>query len=240
MNNSPRDKELLKVISTYMSKTIDLKEHCDRCLRTERWNGSVVLMIVDAAFTSIGLNYFTAVVPKVMRFKEELVDCNKIEDLKGLNNLPEEKAKNIWRNRRSWQAAKSIASYLQELEEKGNLNDRETLRVWAANSSLKDWRQDPVGKIKGVGIATFQYLRMMGGVDTAMPDKIVRKVVEQILNEVGLDMPTKGDIELIRTVEQMSKLSGYRPIEICWMTWLIQSEGKIMRMNKYQNLLKKI
>jgi len=39
------------------------------------------LMIVDAAFTSIGLNYFTAVVPRVMKFKEELVDCGKVKDL---------------------------------------------------------------------------------------------------------------------------------------------------------------
>ena len=81
---------------------------------------------------------------------------------------------------------------------------------------------------------------MMGGVDTAMPDKIVRKVVEQILNEAGLDMPTQGDMELTQTIDRMSELSGYRPIEICWMTWLIQSEGNMMRMDKYRNLLDRI
>jgi hypothetical protein len=32
------------------------------------------------------------------------------------------------------------------------------------------WWEDPVGSIKGVGLVTFQYLRMMGGVDTVMPD----------------------------------------------------------------------
>ena len=74
-------KELAEVIGGYMSKTVGLKEYCDRCLRTERWNGSVPLMIVDAAFTSIGLNYFTAVVPKVMKFKEEFIDCGKVKRL---------------------------------------------------------------------------------------------------------------------------------------------------------------
>ena len=75
-------------------------------------------MVVDAAFTSIGLNYFTAVVPKVAKFKEELVDSGKVESLESLSKFPEEEAKNIWRNRRSWQAAKSIASYLHELKER--------------------------------------------------------------------------------------------------------------------------
>lgn len=234
------DKELAKVVSTYMAKTIGLREHCERCLRTERWNGSVVLMVVDAAFTSIGLNYFAAVVPKVIKFQKELVDSGEVKSLKSLSNLPEEEAKNIWRNKRSWQAAKSIAFYLHELEEREALDDRRALRLWAANSHLENWRKDPIGNINGVGIITFQYLRMMGGIDTAMPDKIVRKVVKQILNEAGLDMPTQGDMELIKTIERMSELSGYRPIEICWMTWLIQSEGNMIRMEKYRELLDRI
>lgn len=233
-------KDLSQVISEYMCRTTGLKEHCARCLRTERWGGSVVLMIVDASFTSIGLNYFTAVVPKVMRFKEELVDCGKVTGLQSLCNLPEEETKSIWKNRRSWQAAKSVASYLYELGKGKNMDERRALRFWAANSQLEEWRDDPIGRISGVGITTFQYLRMMGGVDTAMPDKIVRRVVKQILDEGGSDMPTEGDIDLVRTIERLSQLSGYRPVEICWMTWLIQPEGKMVRMDKYRNLLDKI
>ena len=233
-------KDLPQVISVYMSRTTGIKEHCARCLRTERWNGNVVLMIVDAAFTSIGLNYFTAVVPRVMKFKEESVDCGKVKDLESLSNLPEEKMQGIWRNRRSWQVAKAIASYLYELGKREELDERRAFRLWAANSQLEGWREDPIGKISGVGITTFQYLRMMGGIDTAMPDKIVRKVVKQMLDEAETDMPTEGDIDLVRTIERLSELSGYRPIELCWMTWLIQPEGKMIRMDKYQKLLDKI
>jgi hypothetical protein len=53
---------LKEIVDGYMGKVSGLREHCERCLRTERWGGCVVLMVVDAAFTSIGLNYFTAVV----------------------------------------------------------------------------------------------------------------------------------------------------------------------------------
>jgi hypothetical protein len=49
-------------------------------------------------------------------------------------------------------------------------DDKSALRTWAANARLENWWEDPIGRIKGVGLVTFQYLRMMGGVDTVMPD----------------------------------------------------------------------
>jgi len=233
-------KDLSQVINAYMSRTSGLKEHCDRCLQTKRWGGSVVLMVVDAAFTSIGLNYFTAVVPSVMRFEKELIVQGKVQNLRDLSLLQANQVQFIWRNGRSWQMAKSVAAYLDSLAAARGLDGREALRCWAANAHLESWRENPIGKIKGVGIVTFQYLRMMGGVDTAMPDKIVRRVIKQILNEAELEMPTRGDLELVTTIERMSEISGYGPTQICWMTWLIQPEGDLIRMDRYRNFLDRI
>ncbi|MEM1545754.1 MAG: hypothetical protein QXY40_02215 [Candidatus Methanomethylicia archaeon] len=39
---------------------------------------------------------------------------------------------------------------------------KKALRTWARNAKLESWREDPIGRIKGVGLITFQYLRMMG------------------------------------------------------------------------------
>jgi hypothetical protein len=33
---------------------------------------------------------------------------------------------------------------------------------------------------------------------------------------------------------------GYRPIEFCWMTWLIQLEGRKIRMERYRAILPKM
>ena len=233
-------KGLSQVIDLYISRTSGLREHCDRCLATRRWSSSVPLMVVDAAFTSIGLNYFTAVVPSVMRFEKELMVNGKIRTLRDLTVLQLGQVQSIWKNSRSWQLAKGVASHLHNLAVAQNLDDRGALRYWATSSCLENWKEDPIGKISGVGITTFQYLRMMGGIDTAMPDKIVRKVVRQILDEAGLDMPTENDMELINTIGRMARASGYRSIEICWMTWLIQSEGNVIRMEKYRELLNRI
>ncbi|MEM2109441.1 MAG: hypothetical protein QW327_03030 [Candidatus Odinarchaeota archaeon] len=228
--------ELLKnIVDKYMQKVEGLKEHCERCLRTERWSGSVVLMVVDAAFTSIGLNYFTSVVPKVELFSKRFVETGLIDCLRKLPSADTEVLRSVWRNKRSWSIAKNIAAYLSSL----SYNDREALRCWAGNTRLEDWRKDPIGGIKGVGLVTYQYLRMMGGVDTIMPDKIVKRVINSILEEAGLN-PVENDLEFIKQTETIALQTGYKPVELCWMTWLIQPEGRIMRMEKYCKLLSKI
>jgi hypothetical protein len=192
-------------------------------------------MIVDAAFTSIGLNYFTAVIPKVEEFNKKFIENGKIKNLKDLFKADINELRNVWKNKRSWIIAKEIASYLSKL----NDNDKEALRNWAKNAKIENWKEDPIGKIKGVGLITFQYLRMIGGIDTIMPDKIVKRVINEILIKAGLK-PIKDDIEFIKKAEEIALKCGYRPIELCWMTWLIQTEGKIMRMEKYSKILPKI
>jgi hypothetical protein len=218
-----------------MCRVSGLDVYCSRCLRGERWGGCVVLMVVDAAFTSIGLNYFTAVVPKVKEFSRRFVENGRIRNLKELAEADINKLRGVWRNRRSWAIARDIASYLSTLSE----DDKHALRTWASNARLENWWEDPIGSIKGVGLVTFQYLRMMGGVDTVMPDKIVKRVVNDILMKAGLES-VEDDMEFIKKAEQLAILCGYRPIELCWMTWLIQPEGRKIRMEKYRDILPKI
>lgn len=165
----------------------------------------------------------------------EFVGNGRIKNLEDLANADINELRKVWKNKRSWMIAKEIASYLSTLNE----DDKIALRTWARNANLESWREDPIGRVKGVGLITFQYLRMMGGVDTVMPDKIVKRVINEILERAGLE-PVNNDIEFVKKAEEVALTCGYRPIELCWMTWLIQPEGKMMRMKKYSNLLYKI
>jgi hypothetical protein len=45
-------------------------------------------------------------------------------------------------------------------------------------------------------LVTFQYLRMMSGGDTVMPDKIVKRVVNDILMKARLE-PVEDDVEFV-------------------------------------------
>ena len=230
---------LKRIVDSYMQKVPEVKNYCERCLKTERWDSNVVLMIVDAAFTSIGLNYFQAVVPKVEEFRKLFIVKGKIKSLEDLASANTEDLRNVWRNKRSWEVAKSIASCLAKLKRGKSLANREVFIQWANQSKLETWKEDPIGKIKGVGINTYQYVMMMGGIDTVMPDKIVKRVMDKILKEAGLESPF-SDIDFIKSVEKIAKATGYKAIELCWMTWLIQSEAGISRIKKYAKLLPKI
>jgi len=119
--------KLKDVVDSYMQKVPEVKEYCQRCLRTERWDGNVIVMVVDAAFTSIGLNYFQAVVPKVEKFRKEFVEPGRIRALEGLPSANDKELEKIWKNRRSWHMAKSVACYLAEIKREKRLDDRQAL-----------------------------------------------------------------------------------------------------------------
>jgi len=222
-----------------MSRVPMVHEHCDRCLAAARWHGNAVLMVVDAAFDSIGLNYFQSVVPRVELFRLQYVETGLINSMEDLAMTEGTELKNIWRNARSWKVAREIAAYLASLKQEHQMDDRQALIHWARQSPLEGWQKDPIGSIKGVGINTYQYLRMMGGIDTVMPDKIVKKVIYEILDRAGIEHP-RTDIDFVLQLERLAPLTGYRAIELCWMTWLVQSEAGLSRTEKYASLLPQI
>ena len=212
-------------INSYLKKLKGLQRLCDRFLNTERWSGNILLMIIDASFTSVGVNYFQVVLPKVKEFEKEFVRNGKVTGLLSFCHFDYKSAFHIWKNKRSWEVTKEIANYLSTLSK----DDKNSLRMWAKNSSIDNWKNDPIGKIKGVGLITYQYLRMMGGVDTVIPDKIVKKYINRILLEAG-NPPVNENLNFIKTVENIAKINGFRPIELCLMTWFIDNPERISEM----------
>jgi hypothetical protein len=231
--------KLKEAVDSYMQQVPEVSDYIERCLRTERWDGSVVLMVVDAAFTSIGLNYFQSVVPRVEQFRKKFIEPRRIRTIEDLVVADAAELEKVWRNRRSWQMAKSVASYLAGIKKEKGFDDRQAFIYWAKHADLDNWEKDPIGQIKGVGINSFQYLRMMGGIDTVMPDKIVKRVIAEMLAKANVEMPST-DIEFVRFMERMAPEVGYKAIALCWMTWMIQSEAGISRMEKYAALLPRI
>lgn len=191
----------------------------------------MVLMVLDASFTSIGMSYFRSVVPAVDKIRRDLVEPGVLKNLEDLNSVDLDRVRPYWRNVRSWEVAKSVAGSL--LQRDGD--DVSRLRRWASSATLEGWRSDSIGSLKGVGLVTYQYLRMMGGVDTVMPDKIVKRVLNDILKECGFEV-VRDDLEFVRQVERIAHLTGYRPIELCWFTWLF-NETELMKRPSYREVV---
>lgn len=216
---------LKEELDTLAEKSPETLEFCQRVLRSERYGRNVILMVVDAAITSVGVNYFSVVVPRVLQFRERFVDSGKIADLEDLLKTDEAELYAVWRNRRSWNVAKGVAEVL--VEHGSGVN---ALRRWAERAELDGWREWL--DVKGAGINTFQYLRMMGGVDTVMPDRIVRRFVER-----HVEVP-ENPAEFVRFAESLAKNAGYKAVELCWLSWLSSYDDE--RIRKYSELLEKI
>lgn len=125
-------------------------------------------------------------------------------------------------NKRAWAAAIDICRELCRIKAKNELEgDFAALRFWAERASYDNWKEDPIGKIAGVGLITFQYLCMQAGVDTTMPDKIIKKTVQRDFN-----IKAENNIEFIKKMEAFSKETGYSQTLLCWAIWLKESDIK--------------
>lgn len=105
---------------------------------------------------------------------------------------------------------KDVLKTINDLKERWNVqDDYRVMNKWAREADLKDHKLDTLGKIHGIGIATFQHLRMNFGVDTVKPD---RQVTEALKREFGFD--SNNSIKAIIAVEKIAKMSGFRVLEI--------------------------
>lgn len=218
-------KALKEELDKLASKSPETLWFCRRVLRSERYGGNAVLMVVDAAITSVGVNYFTVVVPRVLEFKNRFVDSGRITTFEDVLRSDESEFYCVWRNRRSWMVVKGVIETLMDFGE-----GVDALRKWAGRTELDSWREWL--NVRGAGINTFQYLRMMGGIDTVMPDRIVRRFVGRYVNA------PEDSIGFVRFSEGLARELGYLAVELCWLSWLSNySDGKI---REYSNLLEKI
>jgi hypothetical protein len=200
------------------------KESERRCLQGMRLEGNAVLNVVDAALDSVGLHYFSIVVPRVKRFYNDYVKTNEITSFNSFSTLSTEDARlrEIMNNKRVWQVAIGISRVLSGIKiRKGLDTDFDAVRYWAEHANVKNWRNDEIGKINGVGLITFQYLRMQAGIDTSVPDKIIKRMLER---ELGVHANT--DLLFIDEMAQLSKAIGYSQILICWAIWFRESNTR--------------
>lgn len=224
---------LREILSHYLERVPWLKEYCDMVLRGERWGGNAVLIVVDASLVSSGLSYFGVVLPKVEEFRSRFVESGAVRTLRDLAEMDADSLASFWRNGRTVVAMKEIAGKLSQM---GGGSDAESLRRWASSSSVSAWRKDAIGSIKGIGIITFQYLRNMGGADTIVPDRIVKKFLNEALAKAGLEPINGTNEEFVERAEAVIKKAGFRPTEITWLSWIIQSGAD--KFESYRYLLR--
>ena len=209
-------KELIE--EKFRSVLKEAQEYEKKCLDGEIWDGNAILMVVDAALTSIGINYFKLVVPLVERFHDEYVKTGQFASFEDFAKLsPEDqRLRGIIDNRRSWSVAIKVCKELDNVRKKNNLlSDFDALKFWAEKANYEKWSEDKIGKIPGVGLVTFQYLRLQTGVNTTVPDRMIRRVAEK-----EFSIKAKDNIDFIKKMEEYSSKAGFSQTLFCWAAWL--------------------
>ncbi|MCW1295583.1 MAG: hypothetical protein QXD02_01410 [Candidatus Parvarchaeum sp.] len=191
------------------------------CRTGRRWGGKAILIVLDACLDSTGLNYFTVVVPKVNYFREKYVNSGRISKCEDFKDISEKELLSMFKNERVWKAMKKICSFISERDSGGN--EIKTLKDWAENADPFDFKNDKLGRIKGVGISTFQYLRIQSGIDTIMPDKIIMNWISKNFKKV------KTPYECILEGSRISKILKISQTELCWAIWIKES-GELNRI----------
>ena len=196
----------------------EAQEYEKKCLNGEIWDGNAVLMVVDVALTSIGINYFKLVVPLVEKFHNEYVKTGQITSFEDFAKLsPEDKRlRGIIDNKRSWSVGINVCKELNTIRKENDLkSDLDALKFWAEKANYEKWSEDRIGKIPGVGLVTFQYLRLQTGVNTTVPDRMIRRVAEK-----EFDIKAKDSIDFIKKMEEHSSKAGFSQTLFCWAAWL--------------------
>lgn len=177
-----------------------------------------VLICIDAVL-SINRPYYRFVAPRIEHFKKEYAV---IIDLGGLVNLIErygyEQFDIVWKYKHPQRVVilDSLAKkYLRYKDEVCINNDLLAMKDWAKKSSLNEFEKFGV---EGIGLATFQYLRMLLGVSTFKPDVHIKKAVSIALGR------KLNEMKVIELMEKASEIMGVEAIMMDHNLWRFFAE----------------
>lgn len=180
---------------------------------TSKVNEGKPALILLEVILSANRKYELFVKPRMEKIKVTHNYLNSFEDLneflKDENNFFSFCTKDI----KKYKVLQSVTSAFLGLKTKYNCNtDQDTVMRWSdeiEKSGLKNYRDDIIGKIENVGIATIQHLRLAFGINTVKPDVHVKRVLKTEFQLKGIN-----NITAIEAVTELSKLSGYDIIRL--------------------------
>ncbi|MCW5874535.1 MAG: hypothetical protein KIS88_07815 [Anaerolineales bacterium] len=160
------------------------------------------LICMDAVL-SMNRKYAGFVKPRIDNFRTEYPSIDTLDALRRLIQLKgHEGFCQVWNYRhvaRVELLERLSTKFLTIAEQEGQISDLVAMRDWAAKVDVMDHLNF---NVKGIGLATFQYLRMLLGVATVKPDVHISRAVALALGE------GRSLVEAISLLEHASKQMG--------------------------------
>lgn len=180
-------------------------------------------------------NYNKVVEPKIKHILENS-DISTFKQLEKFikENTVEEFYK-FWghKDNKKYSVLKAILLAINELKKIYKIDDDyQLMNNWAKNVDYTKKKEDYIGKIDNIGVATFQHLRMVFGANTVKPDQ---RVVEVLEYEFGLNKINQ--LNAIKVVEDIAKITNKSALEIDQI-FVKYGSGYYNRNDKKNNLPK--
>ena len=199
-------------------------------LERRRWGGDPVCLLAEAAAATTGQRYATGIYPTVRRFREAFIETGRLQrfaELAALDLEDDDLIESFGAQRKRQvliEAAGELADRVDSVGERDDRTDRrsdlESLQDWAFEADPFHYDTDPIGAIDGVGPGSFQYLRMLAGVDTVKPDPEVTQLLAAVADDASVPALYVDDpIEAVAACEWLAVVTSYRRIEIDRIAW---------------------
>jgi len=190
IGNDKVEKMVTHIISLGLSFDHEPEEH----------NYCSSVLILSDAILSVRRNYKVVVRPIINRIQNHKLHEKSLEQLvQFIDEHGSQRLMDLWeyQDKERVVRLRSLSQKFMGLKAKLNAgDDLETLRLWANGAVPEDSK---TFRIKGVGIATFQYLRILSGVDTVKPDVHLHQAV---MDAIGSRC---SDFDLIRLIEATAR-----------------------------------
>ncbi|WP_265458596.1 hypothetical protein [Enterococcus sp. HY326] len=188
----------LKVLKKYVEKHI----HLPNTLSEEYIYSNPNLIIIDAVLSK-NRNYNS-----VQKWIKNFEKCYpKINTLIGLIEIidqetPKEIGRIIgYRDEKRIIEIRQVAVAFVEKKSSASEDDLKSMKKWAEMSDFTD-TEDSIFKVNGIGVATFQYLRILLGVNTCKPDVHIKNFILEVLKKEF------SEEKAIRAIEKVSNKLG--------------------------------
>lgn len=180
-----------------------------------------VLILVDAVL-SINRNYNSFVKPRIELIKKSGISTLK-EFLEKIKNGEFNKIWNYDHPERMETLKKLTERFLWSKKYLNVKSDLEVLKSWARKSTVNDYQRF---KVRGIGFTTYQYLRLLCGVDTTKPDIWLKRAVKE---GTGKNLSEVNIVWLVEETAKRLKLEARRLDYALWNFYSSKNKSKFPR-----------
>ncbi len=188
-------------------------------VKPKEWDYESAVLILSDAILSVRRPYEAVVLPIIDRIRQNRLHENSLEQLVQLiDTRGPQYLMDLWRYKDLERVVRlrALSQRFVHLKSKMGLHeDMEVLKRWARSATVEGAKTFGV---KGVGIATYQYLRIMSGIDTVKPDAHLKQAVKDAIGHHC------SDFDVIGLFEATAKRMGIPARKLEYATWKYHSD----------------